>query len=592
MSSNELTLIPSYAALKATKPTEQGQRVLLTGWNEGTNIGGGYFIGYLVNRNVTQKYSDGGIIAHGKDYFWERVVSDPSKLTVVEFGAIPDGKTDIAEAALAMHKWTFANYPGLGIQLPAGRVFLSKLSMLAESSYFRISGPHVNFGYFASTHIVTDIGPVNEKGEAVEEFLIDLKHRWVEISNIVFEGVSTVDKPNKKGIFRNSLGGGQYFNARCVKFNKIGGTCISLLDTLDSKIDQFYTSQCTGDVIVGGWSDQAKGSWDHSTALELTNFNIQNHRVGKVFDLQRCTQALIRNGWIEHSDNPGNLSGGHWTIENLSMEDCNSQLRVSCAQLTEINKNIQGKLSGIDYTRDESDQWLSEWERGRVDINPYGVYIERSLEPGTLMSRNKVSNPGNVSNWFQLGTFYVSEEGDTVDINMVACGNILSKGSRLDDVDGVRQGGGNTLIRFQTIQNGGMGGTFQPVGSSPITAAKFAKVGAGKFVLYVQVKPYTKNVIPMITATSKTRYEAGVSYYFTPDIKKLTLEQLNAVPGITDILEQWSIGRAAGMGATNEGHLILKGKMENGHLAVQVNLGTENNPNVQIRYLQLKTKPE
>lgn len=590
MSSNELTLIPSYAALKATKPAEQGQRVLLTGWNEGTNIGGGYFIGYLVNRNVTQKYSDGGIIAHGKDYFWERVVNDPSKLTVVEFGAIPDGKTDIADAVLAMHKWTFANYPGLGIQLPAGRVFLSKLSMLTESSYFRISGPPVNFGYFASTHIVTDIGPVNEKGEPVEEFLFDVKHRWVEISNIIFEGVSTVDKPNRKGIFRNNVAGGQYFNARCVKFNKIGGTCISLLDTLDSKIDQFYTSQCTGDVIVGGWSDQAKGSWNHSTALELTNFNIQNHRVGKVFDLQRCTQALIRNGWIEHSDNPGNLSGGHWTIENLSMEDCNSKLKVSCAQLTEINKNIQGKLSGIDYTRDDSDQWLSEWERGRVDINPYGVYIDRSLEPGTLMSRNKVSNPGSESNWFQLGTFYVSEEGDTVDINMVACGNILSKGTRLDDVDGVRQGGGNTLIRFQTIQNGGMGGTFQPVGSSPITAVKFAKIGGGKFVLYVQVKPYTKNVIPMITATSKTRYEAGVSYYFTPNIKKLTLDELNAVSGITDILEQWSIGRAAGVGATNEGQLILKGKIENGHLAVQVNLGTESKPNVQVRYLQLKTE--
>lgn len=592
MSSTEVTLISSYAALKATKPTEQGQRVMLTGWNEGTNVGGGYFIGYLVNRNVTQKYSDGGIIAHGKDYYWERVISDPSKLTVLEFGAIADGKTDIADAATAMHKWTFNNYPGLGIQLPSGRLFLSKLSMLTESSYFRISGPPVNFGYFANTFIVTDTGPVNEKGEPVEEFLLDLKHRWVEISNIMFEGVSTVANPNKKGIFRNNVAGGQYFNGRCIKFNKIGGTCISLLDTLDSKIDQFYTSQCTGDVIIGGWSDQAKGSWNHSTALELTNFNIQNHRVGKVFDIQRCTQALIRNGWIEHSDNPGTLSGGHWTIENLSMEDCNTTLKVSCAQLTEINKNIQGKLSGIDYTRDESDQWLSEWERGRVDINPYGVYIERSLEPGTLMSRNKVSNPGSVANWFQLGTFYLSEEGDTVDINMVACGNLLSKSAVLEDIDGVRQGGGNTLIRFQTWQDGGMGGTFQPVGSSPVSAVKFAKVGGGKFVIYVQVKPYTKNVIPMITATSKTRYEAGVSYYFTPDIKKVILDDLNKVSGITDILEQWSIGCSAGIGATNDGDLILKGKIEKDHLVVKINYGTQSKPNVQRRYLQLKAKPE
>jgi hypothetical protein len=588
MSSTEVTLISSYAALKATKPTEQGQRVLLTGWNEGTNVGGGYFIGYLVNRNVVQKYSDGGIIAHGKDYYWERVVSDPSKLTVLEFGAIADGKTDIADAALAMHKWTFSNYPGLGIQLPSGKLFLSKLSMLTESSYFRISGPPVNFGYFASTFIVTDTGPVDDKGQPVEEFLIDVKHRWVEISNIIFEGVSTVDKPNKKGIFRNNVAGGQYFNGRCIKFNKIGGKCISLLDTLDSKIDQFYTSQCTGDVIVGGWSDQAKGSWNHSTALELTNFNIQNHRVGKVFDLQRCTQALIRNGWIEHSDNPGTLSGGHWTIENLSMEDCNSQLKVSCAQLTEINKNIQGNLSGIDYTRDDSDQWLSEWERGRVDINPYGVYVERSLEPGTLMSRYKMTNMTNGLAWFQLGMFYMSEEGDSLDINMVGCGNILSTGTALDDVDGVRQGGGNTLIRIHLLQNGGVGATLQPVGSSPVLAAKYVKVAAGKVMVYVQLKPYTRNVIPMITATSKTRYEAGVSYYFTPDIKQIA--DITTVTGSVDILEQWSMGHNAGVGVTNDGNLILKGKVENGHLAIKVNMGTDTKPNIQTRYLQLKTE--
>lgn len=592
MSSNELTLVPSYAALKATKPTVQGQRALLTGWNEGTNVGGGYFIGYLVNRNVTQKYSDGGLIAHGKDYYWERVVSDPSKLTVIDFGAIADGKTDIADAAQAMHKWSLANYPGIGIQLPAGRLYLSKLELLTESSFFRLSGPTVNFGYFANTVIVTDTGPVNDKGEPVEDFLIDVKHRWVELSNIIFQCESAPGKLNKKGIFRNNVIGGQYFNGKSLKFNKVGGTCLKLMDTLDAKLDQWYASSCTGDVLVNTWSDRSAGSWNHTTALELTNFNIQSNTLGKVFDLQRCTQALIRNGWIEHSDDPGTLCGGHWTIENLSMEDCKAKLKVSCAQLTEINKNHQGDLSGIDYTRDTSDQWLSDWERGRVDINPYGVYVERSLDVGTYMSRNKISNPGSLSNWFKLGDFYLSEEGDTVDINMVACGNILSTGASLPDIDGVRQGGGNTLIRIQTLQNAGLGGTFQPMGSSPVSAAKLVKTGSGRFAVYVQLKPYTKNVIPMITATSKTRYESGVSYYFTPDINKVAIDDLNKITGITDILEQWSIGAAAGIGVTNTGDLILKGKLVNNHLAVQINFGTQNNPNVQTRFLELKTKAE
>lgn len=584
-----ITLASSFSELRTTKPTVEGQLITLQGWNAGTYVGGGQFVGHLVTQGQPQKADDGGVVAAGRGYYWERVVNDPSKLTIVDFGAIADGKTDIAVAATAMHKWSLANSRGVGIQLPSGRLFLSKLALLTESNFFRMSGAPTTFGYFASTTIVTDTGPVDATGKPLEEFLIDVKHRWVEITNIVFEGVSTTANPNKKGIFRNNVIGGQYFRGSCLRFVRIGGTCFSLIDTLDSKIDQWYTSDTTGDIVVGTWSGRQAGSWDHSTALELSNFNVQGSKLGKVFDLQRCTQALIRNGWIEHSDNPGTLCGGHWRIDNLSMEDCTTKLKASCAQLTEVNKNHHGDYSGIDYTRDDSDQWLSEWERGRVDINPWGVYIDRSLEPGTLMSRNKLINMTGASNWFQLGTFCLPEEGDSLDINMVGCGNILSTGARLDDIDGVRQGGGNTLIRIHLLQKGNVGATLQPVGSSPVSAAKFVKVGAGKLVVYVQMKAFTKNVIPMVTATSKTRYEAGVSYYFTPDIKAISEDDLKKVEGITDILEQWSIGHNAGIGATNDGDLILRGKIVDGHLAVQVNLGTDDRPNVQTRYLQLNS---
>lgn len=581
MSSNELTLISSYAALKATKPTEQGQRVLLTGWNEGTYTGGGYFVGSLVNRNVAQKYSDNGTIAHGKDYFWERVISDPSKLTIADFGAIADGVTDILEPALAMHKWSIAKYPGLGIQLPSGKFFLSRLSLPNDLNFFRLSGSGVDFGYFANTVIYTDTNP---------EAMIEVNCRWVELSNIQFVGTSTVDNPNKKGIFKNVIPGGQYFRANCVAFKKIGGTCMDLVDTLDTNLSQWYASECTGDVLVAKWSGQARGVWDHTTAVQLNNFNIQNCRGGKVFDLQRCTQSLMINGWIEHCDNPGDISNGYWTMIALSMEDCKNPLKAAFSRVTEINRSLQSG-SWIDYSDDPAlGRWLSEWERGRVDVQPYGIYVDGSLEPGTLMSRNKLSNNKDTPVWFRLGNFYVSGEGDSVDINMVGCGNMLSKGARLDDIDGIRQGGGNTLIRFQVYQNGGMGGTLQPCGSSPVLAAKYVKTGGGRFTVYVQLKNYSRSVIPMITSTSKTRAETGTAYYFTPDIKELTDNEMTAVAGTVDILEQWSIGHNAGIGATNEGHLMLKGKIVNNHLAVQVNLGTDKNPNVQVRYLQLKTE--
>lgn len=578
-----LDVIPSYADLRTLKPIAEGQRVLLESWHAGTHIGGGYFIGHLVNRNQAQKWDNGGVVAAGKDYFWERVVTNPATLSVVDFGALPDGKTDCADAMYAMHKWTSANCPNLGIHFPAGVFFLSRFALPQEGSHFRITGVSAEFGYFNSTVIVTD---------TEENYLIDVNHRWVQLDNLEFRGVSTPEKPNKKGIFNNVIIGGQFFNGKSLRFSKIGGTCIKLIDTLDTKLDQWYVTHSTGDVLVNTWSDRDAGGWNHTTAVELTNFNIQNCRGGKVFDMQRCTQSLLRNGWIEHCDNPGDISGGGWVMQNFSMEDCETKLRAANCRLIEFGRNIHGTKSGIDYTPAPAERWLSEWERGRVDVQSHGIFIDGVLEQGTLGSRYKLSNSSNAPAWFCLGNFFMPAEGDSLDINMVGTGNFLSKASRLDDIDGVRQGGGNTLIRIQAHNGKGINGTLTPMGSSPILAAKLNKTAGGKVTVYVQLKSYTRNVIPVITTTCLTRSEAGVSYYFEPVLTKLEEAEVESIKDYADILEQWSMGRRAGVGVSNTGDLILKGVLVNGHLQVQINEGSESNPRVVTRYLQLKTEPK
>lgn len=564
--------IQSFDELRKTKPRSEGARVSLRGWNANTCYGGGDFIGHL-----TKGTDDGGTVAAGSGFYWERVCNDSAELNVTHWGAVPDGKTDAVPAMLNMYNWSVAKFQGVGIRFPAGTFFVSQFKPGKELNIIRITGNPTNFGYHGSTILVSD---------TAENFMIDLVARKVEIANFIVRSTSKVDALVKKGFYNNTIPGGQFFNMNCVRFEKLGGTCVSLVDTLDTHMNQWYASECTGDVISATWSGQAKGVWDHTTAVELSNFNVQNCRLGKVFNLPRCTQSFIYNGWIEHCDNPGDITNGQWVITGFSMEDCVNKLKASYSRLIETARNLQSG-SGIDYTADpDLEEWLSEWERGRIDMQNYGVYTDGSMEYGALMSRNKLSNSGSTAKWFRVGKFFSPAEGDSIDINLVGTGNFLSVGAVLNDVDDSRQGGGNTLIRMQ-YKKDSIGATMMPMGSSPVQAAKFVKDGS-RVWLYVQLKGYTRNVIPVITATGSTHFEKGVSFFFRPDIAALADAEIAALANTTDISEQWSIGQKAGVGVTNDGDLILKGKIVGDFLQVRTLVSTAQWAKSELRYIELK----
>lgn len=84
-------------------------------------------------------------------------------------------------------------------------------------------------------------------------------------------------------------------------------------------------------VIYARPSDE--DSWDHITAIELSNFNVQYGYDKNMPDLPRATQSLIRNGWIEHTEFPGDLSNGQWEIEALSLENNTNALICHHARL-------------------------------------------------------------------------------------------------------------------------------------------------------------------------------------------------------------------------------------------------------------------
>lgn len=568
--------VASFADLRKLVPLKDGMRVSLRGWNTGTRYGGGEFIA-TKNANA-QANDDGGMIASStRGWYWTRVCEDQNKLDVTHFGAIPDGKTDSLAAFVAMYNWSQKNLPELGVRYPSGTFFLSRFARPGAVNLFRVTGSQVNFGYFPATTIVSD---------SKEEFIFDVNARKTEISNIIFSGRGDSLKvddgkgnqiPNRKGVYRNVAVQGQFVHFHCVKFDKIGGTCASMIDTLDTKFHQWYASQCTGDVLVAKWSDSAKGGWNHSTAIELSNFNVQYCTGGKVLDMQRATQSLITNGWIEHCDNPGDISDGQWVINALSIEDCKTPLKASYARLIEMGRNLQSG-SSIDYSDDKSiTRFLSEWEAGRVDIQNHGIYVNGSLDVMAYGSRLKLNNNSANAQWFCLGKFFSPTQGDSIDINMVGTGNCLSVGDKIDDIDSVRQGGGNTLIRVQ-LKKGGANVSHQPVGSSPLAAVKYVASGNNAFTIYVQLKPYTYNVIPMVTFTGKTHFEAGVSLYWTPDMSAVSVDQTTdagkagkvLLDGAADSRENWSMGQKAGVGGSDDGYLVLKSKVVGGALQVKI----------------------
>ncbi|WBF04728.1 hypothetical protein [Erwinia phage vB_Ea277G] len=568
--------VQSFADLRKLKPTANNVRVNLRGWNNGSDLGGGQFIGRIGVAKASMKKDDGGVIAtSGTDWYWERAIGDINTLDVTHFGAVADGVTDSLPAVLAMFKWSQASGGFQAIQFPAGKFFLSQFEYLTEIARFRLNGTATNhFGYFNATTLTSDSN---------ENVLFSLNARWVEISGFVFEGRTDIDG-NKKGFYKNIIAGGQYTRISMMRWSKVGGTCVDMLDTLDSKIDQWYASGCTGDVIKGYWSGRAAGVWDHMTAVELSNFNVQNCRGGKVLNLPRCTQSFIWNGWIEHSDNPGDLSNGQWIINGLNIEDCKmSPLKLTFARIINFQLGLQSG-SSVSYDVQDGDvEWLSQWERGHVDIDNHGIYIDGTIDAAIVGSRNKLSNSSDKAKWFCLGRFFTPSEGDQIDINMVGTGNFLSISTTMADIDDTRQGGGNTLIRYQA-KKGAAGLSLMPMGSSPIKAVAYTSTSAGNITLYVQLKPYTRNVIPIITATGLTHFEAGVSVYWRPDRKALTDEEMAAIADVKPVVEQWSIGQLAGIGATQEGYLLVKSKVENGHLAVKVGN--------KIQYIQLKASPQ
>ncbi|WP_343550364.1 hypothetical protein [Pantoea sp.] len=566
--------ITDVATLKATEPSVGGELATVLEYTRGTKAGGGVFVHDATD---TTSVDDGGLVfvtPRGKR--WKRVVLDYNSVTVLDFGAVPDGKTDCIEAVKRMYTWSQRVLPAAGIRFTAGVFSMSTFDISAkEINRFKVSGAAVTFGYFPTTTLV-----FNWATQPRGEHFFKVQARYAEISGLVIKGMSY--RPggsmwgdgdggtavNTVGFFKNTIVGGQFLRVSSMEFRYLGGKALDLIDTLDCKIDQFYSRCCQDSLIYARWSDREAGAWDHSTAIELSNFNLQfGYNNKPVFDLPRCTQSFIRNGWIEHSDYAGDLTNGQWVIEGLAIESTTKPLRLGYCRATIIQKSIHNQSAGFDYSTDGLEEWklIGEGDRGVLELSDWGV-ITQSLNYDFISSPHHMDNRTDANKWFYVGEFNFSDATSQIHVRVVGTAQYLSQSETQTDYS-FRTPEGAANIYLQARAEGDSIGSWYAEGSSPVVKVHISGNGA-RTKLYVKIAAYTGFSTALVTTNGKDRYQAGLCFIFRKSFTACTAQESATLDAakVVAFEQHWIGNKDVGFGYNNNKELLLRGEVIKGEV--------------------------
>lgn len=500
--------VASFSRLASVIPDRAGLIILLQSWNEGTNYGGGSFISRAGKIAATD---NGMVMPVNNSFYWERIVEDKSDINVTHFGALRDGKTDCISAVRAMFNWTQQQTDAakaLGIQFPAGNFALSSMDISSTPcNFFRVSGAPKTFGYFVSTQLSL-IGPN-------DTFAFKVNARRVELANLSVNG--QYDKEvNTRAFFQNICKSGEFIHGNNLTITQLGGDFVNVLDTLDTKFSEFYSSFTYGSIIKGTWSDIE--SWNHITAVELSNFNIQTSRKANALDLQRCTQSFINNGWIEKTDYPGDLANGQWLIEGLSLENCINPLDLTYSRVIVRQLNLQSG-SSVSYNNPDKARWLSNYELGRARYEAFGVDLVGSMAFSYLHSnlrfRNNTANPV----WIYVGRYTVTNDSDETKVRFTGGHGLDPVQAEAGIWDSNNFGGGELVMMLRRGPGSGIkqDGSVTVTGSSPLLDIRVDRPFERDIEIYVQLKPKCGWVNFHMETTAESHFTSGTSFIWTPD---------------------------------------------------------------------------
>lgn len=524
---------PDYATLSGITPDSAGQRIFLREYTVGTGYGGGQF--QAVNGAGTE--DNGVTCVVSSTWYWKRV-GDPHDYDVTHFGAVP-GTSDSVSAINRMFAWSAgvaSPVVNIGVQFPPGNFSISTLDLSGTyKSHVRISGKFSpSYGYNSATKL-TLIG-------AAGSIAITVQARNTEITNLWIYGQYDSDSLLRH-FFKNTVTAGQYVRVNNIYLTYVGRG-FQLQDTLDCKFDQFYASHTYDNIFRILASGTATGSWDHSTAVELSNFNIQNHlgasdQAGALF-IPNCGQSLIHNGWIEHTTYPGNITLGQWNIQSLSMETCTNPLYAIYSKI--INTLFSNpNNAGIDTTTDMTVNYqtgeyqtrtLSAYERGTLDFNSHTITANAAVRQQWLASYKKISNVTASAIWVSVGHVYLPSLANHVVMRFLGRTG-YSSGSSTSPISS------EAVVSIQNRGSTSATVSWECPYAGPLSDVKYTQPYNTDTNIYVQVPAYSVVGI-FIESTGPTRNETGAPVNFSWDMA--TVEDITSISNITDAPSVSSVG--------------------------------------------------
>jgi len=400
----DIRIVNSYNELKSLKPNYAGEFIYLSSWHGNSHhYGSGFFISQLDKVSP----EDGGVVCRcSLDLIWKRIYSMDS-LSVLDFGAIPNGVFDCSESILNMYRWSlsisnkyFISSPRIFFQY--GTYFVVGVDFTEiknEVNHLIIQGPNVELGYSAQVNIISDFN---------EGFIFKCGVRQLEISNIGVDGRSNIIRNKKSFIENTHIDGGTFNRFDSIWIRNFGGLCIALKDTLDTKFSQFYANDCRGGVISISYDNFKKGNWNHSTAFELSNFNFQNCYPEQAIKANRCFQSILNNGWFEKT-NCGDFTDGHWNVSSLSVENCNKYgvLDFTNSRLVEIQTNQLASKIIRDYNPKTA--FTSSFQPGQLSIASHLISSNSEARFGWECVNDFVKNDKDHDVELEIGKLWLNE---------------------------------------------------------------------------------------------------------------------------------------------------------------------------------------
>lgn len=546
--------VNSFAELRTTPPPKSGEIAILKRYydKDSSFRGGADFVGFLT---TTTLKDDGGTVAVGNGFYWKRTINDPTEVNILHFGAKGDGVTDDTDAFKRMLAWaqTYNSYiKALPVRFPGGRFLISPIDISdTEIPFFGLLGDDLELGSLPRTTIISDKSA---------NTVFKVKARRTAIKGIVWNGQASADTSakvtitpeqcsNNQPFFENTCIEGQTVNISCFRAQSTGGTVFKLQDTLDSKFDQIYTTTTFSRIFDVGWSNSPNGVWDHSTAIELSNANFQSGYGDATLYMPRMTQGILRNVWIEHTRNPGDLSDGGWTIDTLNIEDCGTPLNLNNARVIMRQVNLQ---AGAKISNDlAAGKWLSTFEYGYRRDENHGSFLTGSLRVG-YFSGYKVVNDTDTDNWYRLGQLYFPNPNQQWVMELIGKADATTPSGTAGSPVNL-PGTGKTLINLQRLET--VWADAHHMGQPSVLDIRYGRVGTTYAVVWVKLRANSGETMFNLKTTGPTRFDTGSCSLFQSDMSVVT--DITKVGTLKPAARFGMHNGLAGIGANEKGVVTL-----------------------------------